>query len=287
MDFHYGASFGQAGPDAYERLLLDAMLGDPTLFARRDEVEAAWALMQPILDAWADPAAPADRPLRGRHLGPGQGETRSSSATAGLAATVVAGQLATTPARARSDRHAQTDGGVRRPGAGRGALGKCTTRARSSPQLQRAVAPLQGHGAERSRLGGRADRGCAAGRRVTAAGQHPQPDRRRPLAPPPSGSRQPSPRSPISPRPGRQSWSPIPAPDTGSSRPRRRGSTLLEQEADRGRPGDPLRVRHRRGRRRERAAPRLARLAAPRRRSARFPLVGGRLGSSAASSSTT
>jgi glucose-6-phosphate 1-dehydrogenase len=52
MDFLYGASFGEAGPDAYNRLLLDAMLGDPTLFARRDEVETAWSLMQPILDAW-------------------------------------------------------------------------------------------------------------------------------------------------------------------------------------------------------------------------------------------
>jgi glucose-6-phosphate 1-dehydrogenase len=52
MDFLYGTSFGEAGPDAYERLLLDAMLGDPTLFARRDEVETAWSLMQPILDGW-------------------------------------------------------------------------------------------------------------------------------------------------------------------------------------------------------------------------------------------
>ncbi len=58
MDFLYGNSFGQAGPDAYERLLLDAMLGDPTLFARRDEVEAAWALMQPILDGWAEGQPP-------------------------------------------------------------------------------------------------------------------------------------------------------------------------------------------------------------------------------------
>jgi len=59
MDFHYGQSFGEAGPDAYERLLLDAMLGDPTLFARRDEVETSWALMQPILDAWEEHGAPA------------------------------------------------------------------------------------------------------------------------------------------------------------------------------------------------------------------------------------
>jgi glucose-6-phosphate 1-dehydrogenase len=55
MDFAYGTAFGETGPDAYERLLLDAMLGDATLFARRDEVETAWALVQPILDAWADP----------------------------------------------------------------------------------------------------------------------------------------------------------------------------------------------------------------------------------------
>ena len=54
MDFDYGASFGQAGPDAYVRLLLDAMLGDPTLFARDDEIDTAWSLMQPIIDAWAE-----------------------------------------------------------------------------------------------------------------------------------------------------------------------------------------------------------------------------------------
>jgi glucose-6-phosphate 1-dehydrogenase len=54
MDFQYGAAFGESGPDAYERLLLDAMLGDPTLFARRDEVETAWHLVQPLLDGWAE-----------------------------------------------------------------------------------------------------------------------------------------------------------------------------------------------------------------------------------------
>jgi glucose-6-phosphate 1-dehydrogenase len=70
MDFLYGTSFGQAGPDAYERLLLDAMLGDPTLFARRDEVEAAWAIVQPILDAWADPAAPPTLPYEAGTWGP-------------------------------------------------------------------------------------------------------------------------------------------------------------------------------------------------------------------------
>lgn len=58
MDFLYGSSFGDSGPDAYERLLLDGMLGDPTLFARRDEVETAWSLMQPVLDGWEDMALP-------------------------------------------------------------------------------------------------------------------------------------------------------------------------------------------------------------------------------------
>jgi glucose-6-phosphate 1-dehydrogenase len=53
MDFHYGTSFGKASPEAYERLLLDAMSGDPTLFARRDEVEEAWAFIDPIENAWA------------------------------------------------------------------------------------------------------------------------------------------------------------------------------------------------------------------------------------------
>ena len=52
MDFHYGTSFGKASPEAYERLLLDAMAGDATLFARRDEVEGAWRFIDPIEEAW-------------------------------------------------------------------------------------------------------------------------------------------------------------------------------------------------------------------------------------------
>jgi glucose-6-phosphate 1-dehydrogenase len=53
MDFHYGTSFGKASPEAYERLLLDAMSGDATLFARRDEVEEAWAFIDIIENAWS------------------------------------------------------------------------------------------------------------------------------------------------------------------------------------------------------------------------------------------
>ena len=52
MDFDYGAGFAVSSPEAYERLLLDAMLGDSTLFIRRDEVEASWAFVDPIIEAW-------------------------------------------------------------------------------------------------------------------------------------------------------------------------------------------------------------------------------------------
>jgi glucose-6-phosphate 1-dehydrogenase len=52
MDFNYGTSFGKASPEAYERLLLDAMAGDATLFARRDEVEEAWRFIDDIENAW-------------------------------------------------------------------------------------------------------------------------------------------------------------------------------------------------------------------------------------------
>lgn len=53
MDFRYGTSFGKASPEAYERLLLDAMAGDATLFARRDEVEQAWSFIDELEHAWA------------------------------------------------------------------------------------------------------------------------------------------------------------------------------------------------------------------------------------------
>jgi glucose-6-phosphate 1-dehydrogenase len=53
MEFRYATSFGAEPPEAYERLLLETMLGDSTLFARRDEVETAWAWLDPLLNAWA------------------------------------------------------------------------------------------------------------------------------------------------------------------------------------------------------------------------------------------
>jgi glucose-6-phosphate 1-dehydrogenase len=58
MDFTYGSAFATDAPDAYETLLLDAMLGDASLFTRADEVEAAWGTVTPIVDSWLDSAAP-------------------------------------------------------------------------------------------------------------------------------------------------------------------------------------------------------------------------------------
>jgi len=58
MEFLYGSSFTRRSPDAYERLLTDVMLGDSTLFTRADEVEEAWAIVTPILQAWQQAPAP-------------------------------------------------------------------------------------------------------------------------------------------------------------------------------------------------------------------------------------
>jgi glucose-6-phosphate 1-dehydrogenase len=62
MDFSYGSTFGKTTGDAYERLLLDCMLGDQTLFTRADEVEEAWRVVMPALAAWEAPSDPASIP---------------------------------------------------------------------------------------------------------------------------------------------------------------------------------------------------------------------------------
>jgi glucose-6-phosphate 1-dehydrogenase len=53
MDFRYGASFGVQLAEAYERLILDCILGDSTLYARRDMTERSWEIVMPILNEWA------------------------------------------------------------------------------------------------------------------------------------------------------------------------------------------------------------------------------------------
>ncbi len=59
MDFRYGTTFGVTGSDAYDRLLFDCMIGDQTLFTRADEVEEAWRVVTPAINAWDAPTNPA------------------------------------------------------------------------------------------------------------------------------------------------------------------------------------------------------------------------------------
>ena len=61
MDFSYDETFTEKSGDGYERLLLDVLVGDPTLFIRTDEVEQAWRIVDPILTAWADETVPLAR----------------------------------------------------------------------------------------------------------------------------------------------------------------------------------------------------------------------------------
>jgi glucose-6-phosphate 1-dehydrogenase len=60
MEFLYGTAFMSQSPEAYERLITDAMRGDATLFTRNDEVEAQWRVIDPVLDAWAEGKPPLD-----------------------------------------------------------------------------------------------------------------------------------------------------------------------------------------------------------------------------------
>ncbi|HEX2234398.1 MAG TPA: glucose-6-phosphate dehydrogenase, partial [Thermoleophilaceae bacterium] len=58
MEFLYGTAFMSQSPEAYERLIMDAMRGDATLFTRDDEVEAQWRICDPILEGWAGRPGP-------------------------------------------------------------------------------------------------------------------------------------------------------------------------------------------------------------------------------------
>ncbi|XZE45718.1 glucose-6-phosphate dehydrogenase [Pirellulaceae bacterium SH467] len=69
LDFRFDSS-GKELPDAYQRLLLDALVGDPGLFARSDEVEQAWRIIDPIIAAWKSPAAPTLHPYEPGVWGP-------------------------------------------------------------------------------------------------------------------------------------------------------------------------------------------------------------------------
>jgi glucose-6-phosphate 1-dehydrogenase len=60
MDFLYLSAFTTEAPDAYERLLVDCMLGDPTLFTRADEVETAWRLIDAVEESWREDKPPLE-----------------------------------------------------------------------------------------------------------------------------------------------------------------------------------------------------------------------------------
>ena len=62
MDFGYGHSFTEASPEAYERLILDVLLGDPPLFPHQREVELSWQILDPVIDFWAKHGAPEPYP---------------------------------------------------------------------------------------------------------------------------------------------------------------------------------------------------------------------------------
>jgi glucose-6-phosphate 1-dehydrogenase len=67
MEFLYGAAFLSQSPEAYERLIIDAMRGDPTLFTRDDEIEAQWRICDPILKVWEGTPGPLPTYQAGSH----------------------------------------------------------------------------------------------------------------------------------------------------------------------------------------------------------------------------
>jgi glucose-6-phosphate 1-dehydrogenase len=74
LDFRYGEVFGAEPPEAYERLLLDALHGDSTLYGRADWVEKAWALLGPVLDTWAQASAPQPHLYEAGSWGPAEAD---------------------------------------------------------------------------------------------------------------------------------------------------------------------------------------------------------------------
>jgi len=70
LDFSFQEATDGSMPDAYQRLLLDAIQGDASLFARSDEVELAWSIIDPIIEAWRSPAAPQLHPYATGYWGP-------------------------------------------------------------------------------------------------------------------------------------------------------------------------------------------------------------------------
>ncbi len=81
MDFRYGTAFAVPPPEAYERLLLDVMLGDPTLFTRTDAVESAWRFCTTILEAWQRPEATPNAVYDAGTWGPAEADALAADAS--------------------------------------------------------------------------------------------------------------------------------------------------------------------------------------------------------------
>ncbi|MDQ3631209.1 MAG: glucose-6-phosphate dehydrogenase, partial [Actinomycetota bacterium] len=67
MEFLYGTTFLSQSPEAYEKLIMDAMRGDATLFTRNDEVEAQWRIMDPVVERWKEQPGPLPQYDAGSH----------------------------------------------------------------------------------------------------------------------------------------------------------------------------------------------------------------------------
>ena len=73
MDFGYGRAFTESSPEAYERLILDVLLGDPPLFPRHEEVELSWQILDPVERHWAK-QRPARSPTPAGGWGPAEAD---------------------------------------------------------------------------------------------------------------------------------------------------------------------------------------------------------------------
>ena len=168
MDFPYGEAFTETTPEAYERLLLDVLLGDATLFPRNEEVEASWRVIDPIEQFWAEQDRPAAaRAVPRRRVG-AQGRRRDAGPRRPhLASTVTAPVLArdrvttlwdttgTAVVKALARRAAQGRRGLQRPGPHPGRRGRGGPRRRGGAgghaRRRRAPVPAARRGAPPAR----------------------------------------------------------------------------------------------------------------------------------------
>ena len=178
MDFSY-ESFEEQSPDAYERVILDALIGDPTLFIRADEVGRSWRIVDPMMQYWADDER-ADPAVPGGHLGTVRGDgagrpRRPRLAAAELSRPGLAALRVPVPAAGRGGGQlragvGQVSGG--RPGHG---LGRPAGPRRARHPLGQADERLAVAGQDRPQLGrdrGRRGRrrGCRPGSCSSGAG---------------------------------------------------------------------------------------------------------------------